>query len=284
MREKPDCSGQRFGRLIVLGKGEYRQFKHNKVQLWKLQCDCDNIIEIPRHSFEKKGQVSCGCKRRLGLVDNKRRSIDITGQRFGKLTAIALSGNYHHKKPTWLFQCDCGGNRELSLSFIRNYQREGIRINCGDRSSHPDKYLEYPATPSPYPQAAGDLLQKYLSLTELQYQKVDSAIEDEKRDRLLRAAWILVYRRQQGEDISKLHERRFIRKHLRYCSIDVFWKRKLENHGGMLYNSEHKVRQIGSKMTDLTSQDYPAIETLGIKHLPKNNGGRSVKRIRFVRR
>lgn len=283
MNPKPDCSGQRFGRLVVLGKGGKRPRGNSYRQLWELQCDCGKIIECSRGDFENSGQVSCGCKRKLGLVDNNRRPFNIAGQKFGQLTAIALTGNKVANKPTWLLRCDCGGSREMSLTLIRNNQSGNIRLNCRDRSKHFDRYLEYPATPNPYPEEAGELLKKYLYLTELDYRQIDSEVEDEKRDRLLRAAWIIAYRRQQGEQISELHESRIVRKHLRYCSIDVFWKRKLADQGGILYDVSGSTRKItGGTMTDSTSQNYPAIETQGISMLPIQTS-RSSKRLKFRR-
>lgn len=269
MRQKADCTGQRFGMLVVLGVGSKRPYKNSYRQLWRVQCDCGKTFELPRGDFEINGQVSCGCKRNRGLVDNRRRPLDISRQRFGSLRAIALTGKKDAShKPTWTFQCDCGNNREMSLSRLRQLEHGNTRINCGDRSKHPNRYLTYPPTPKPYPTEAGKLLVKYLPLTEIDCRQVDSEVEDEKRDRLLRAVWIITYRRSRGEEISELHESRIIRKHLRYCSIDVFWKRKLEALGGLLYNRSGNKKEIGGTMTKLTSNEYPALETQGIKMLP----------------
>lgn len=277
MREKPDCTGQRFGMLLVLGKGSRLPRKNSYRQLWLARCDCGKVIELPRGYFEINGQVSCGCKRKRGLVDNNRRPLNISGKKFGTLQAVALTGKKDsHGKPTWTFRCDCGNIRKMSLSDIRRCEYQGTRINCGNRQKHAERWLTYPPTPSPYPTEAGQLLIKYLPMTELKYQQIDSEVEDEKRDRLLRAAWIVTYRRQQGEEISELHESRIIRKHLRYCSIDVFWKRKLETQGGFLYNVNGNKKEIGDTMTDLTSNDYPVIETQGTNTL-------SIKRLKFKR-
>lgn len=281
---KPDCTGQRFGMLVVLGKGSRVLYKKsNRKQtyhyLWLLQCDCGKRIELARGDFDRKigrAQVSCGCKRRQGLVDNKRRPHNIAGLKFGTLTAVKLTGLHRDSKPTWLMQCSCGNTCTFSLSRLRRNEHEGIRTNCGDRSQHPDKWLTYPPTPNPYSKEAGELLVKYLPLTELDYQQIDSAVEDEKRDRLIRAAWIITYRREQGEHISELHEKRIINKHLRYCSIDVFWQRKLESQGGFLYDVSSKKKEIGVTMTNLTSNDYPVIETQGISIMP-------IRKLRFKR-
>ncbi|MGL5922169.1 hypothetical protein [Chroococcidiopsis sp.] len=265
MKAKPDCTKQRFGMLTVLGKGEWRRTSDGRNrQLWLLQCDCGTIIERPRGNFDRFSyqRASCGCARRLGLIDNKRRPQNISGQKFGNLTAIALTGKKDSsRKPTWRFQCDCGNLREMSLSDIRRHEREGIRINCGDPLLHLDRWLRYPPTPNPYPQDAGELLVKYLDLTKLDYKQIDTEVEDEKLNRLIRAAWIIAYRRSLGEIISQLHEERIIKKYLRYCSIIVFWKRKVEEYGGLMYDGERNKKQIGFKMTDITSNVYPGLES-----------------------
>lgn len=38
---------------------------------------------------------------------------DLTGQRFGKLTALRKTGNNQYGCPMWLFQCECGKRKEL---------------------------------------------------------------------------------------------------------------------------------------------------------------------------
>jgi hypothetical protein len=266
-RGKPDCTGQRFGKLVVLGKGDRLPDR----QLWKLQCDCGKVIQKPRGDFDYGKQVSCGCGRKgKGLKD-------IASQKFGKLTAIRLVSN-ENNTARWKFRCDCGNSRILSLRQLAKYLRDGIRINCGNSKIHPERYLEYPETPNPYPEDAGKLFVKYLPLTELDYQQINAAVEDEKRDRLIRACWIITYRRSLGEDISELHEARYIRKSLRFASIDVFWERKVEEHGGLLYTANEDKKQIGGAMANLTSLDYPVIQTQGINLLSTK-----VKRLKFKR-
>lgn len=291
--ESPDCTGQRFGMLLVLGKGSRqprpacKRRKNSTRQLWRVLCDCGREVEILRGSFETKGQISCGCKRSRGLVDNKRRPKDIRGQRFEQLVAIKLTGNKDkYNKPTWLLQCDCGAKCESSLTDIQRKIYMNTRVSCGDRVRHPEKCLWYPPTPSPYPREAGELLVKYLPLTYLHYQQVDSAVEDQKRDRLLRAAWIIVYRRSQGEEISELYESRIIKKHLRYCSIQVYWRRVLEKQGGLIFDVSSKKRQIkiGDTVT-INSVNYPSLETPETNILSENNTNNinTAKRLKFRR-
>jgi hypothetical protein len=274
---KPDCTGERFGLLVVLGKGSRRPYKNTFMQLWKLQCDCGRIIEKPRSDFEHGRQVSCGCS----PGDRGKNYKDITGFKFGTLTALSLAGKKDASdRPTWKMQCDCGNIIELSLSTIRHNQYFSVKINCRDRTLHPERWLHYPPAPSPYPKEAGELVVKYLYLTEVNSRNItDAAVEDELRKVLLRTAWIITYRRSQGEYFTESREKNHIRKSLRFCPITVFWQRKLECMGRILYNPDGK-KHIGSAMTNTTSLDYPEIETQGINFMSANI---SKKRLKFRR-
>lgn len=59
--------------------------------------------------------------------------IDLTGQRFGRLTVIKRAGTYHPrgkkspKEPLWLCRCDCGQEAIV----IGHNLRGGHTISCG---------------------------------------------------------------------------------------------------------------------------------------------------------
>ena len=239
---KPDCTGQKFGYLTVLGKtDETRISKHNgkPYRLWLLRCVCGKKIKLRRGDFDRnngKGQKSCGCKYRRHPKSNQRQCI--SGKRFGWLTPIApIPGKRlteSDRSIVWLCQCDCGNRVKKSVKRLN----AGWGLHCGEKNEFHLPYKKnYPATPKPYPKEAGVLVEKYLYLTKHYYWRnshdndlvrgedsYNAEIEDERRDRLLRAAWIVIYRRSQSEDISALKEMRLIKKHLFYCQIDVFSK------------------------------------------------------------
>lgn len=52
---------------------------------------------------------------------------DITGQKFGRLTAVKREGKTFDGKATWLFLCDCGGQIVCSGKDVRS----GDRKSCG---------------------------------------------------------------------------------------------------------------------------------------------------------
>jgi len=348
---KPDCTGQRFGSLIVLAKTDlFTEYGKNKVhhRLWRLQCDCGKTLEMTRSQFdtERSPKLCCGCNvrsrrlerairttenlvgqifgfltvigstyegskdgRRLWILKcdcgkiinlgkaafirtNKeeaqkscgchrydRLQVDITGQRFGLLVAVKRSRKNLEGKWLWDLRCDCGGTTEMRHSRLK----AGYRLNCGDRVAHPGIGHRYPATPNPYPIEAGKLLTKYLRYTKTRCVRVNAEILDERMDRLIRACWILTYRRQQEEDFSELHERRYIFKYLRFASIRVLCRdRKLKYSGRV--NTTPKERAMFTKR----SPNYPVGESQTPGNTIASLGGQVdrqlVKRIKFRRR
>lgn len=94
-----DLTGKRFGSLVAetkeppIGDGKTR---------WKCKCDCGNTYITTSYALRKGKAKSCGCGRRK----------NITGLRFGKLTALERTEQYvmqnNRKKFLWKCRCDCG--------------------------------------------------------------------------------------------------------------------------------------------------------------------------------
>ena len=91
-----DISGMRFGRLTVIGRAGSNK---NGRALWNCQCDCGAFTVVKGNALLSGNTKSCGC---LNFSD-------ITGKRFGRLTAICPDNsrsNSHGKY--WICRCDCG--------------------------------------------------------------------------------------------------------------------------------------------------------------------------------
>lgn len=56
-----------------------------------------------------------------------REKLNITGQRFGRLTALYRLNNYHDTHSYWLCVCDCGNLKEVYLGSLRS----GATTSCG---------------------------------------------------------------------------------------------------------------------------------------------------------
>lgn len=55
------------------------------------------------------------------------RTINLTGQRFGKLEAIKQDGRDIRGKLLWLCRCDCGGACHYTTARLRT----GLTLHCG---------------------------------------------------------------------------------------------------------------------------------------------------------
>lgn len=98
MKKIKNLLGQKFGKGLVIARLD---------KLWQLKCDCGNTYTCDTSGLNRKTRatISCGCSRR----------IDITNQKFGKLTAIKYNGiksigKQGRIKHTWLCKCDCGND------------------------------------------------------------------------------------------------------------------------------------------------------------------------------
>ena len=113
--------GKRFGRLVVESRTKERQ---NGSVVWKCKCDCGNYKNVPTHSLQNNHTQSCGC------LIREIHGIDITNQKFGKLTAL-----YPIKSDSstlvWHCKCECGNECDINGSFLRC----GLTKSCGCISS-----------------------------------------------------------------------------------------------------------------------------------------------------
>jgi hypothetical protein len=100
---KTDLTGRVFGRLTVIRFFKYDS-RHNRI--WKCQCSCDKI------HYARTGQLnagivrSCGCLRLETLAKYRRKPLNLTFRRFGKLVALQPEGKGRERR--WLCECDCG--------------------------------------------------------------------------------------------------------------------------------------------------------------------------------
>jgi len=96
--------GQRFGRLLVLKRGE----PISRVATWLCQCDCGNETTVRTYCLTSGMTQSCGCLRRDNV--SKRSLHELTGQTFHYLTVICRgpdTGTGRHVHVQWVCQCRC---------------------------------------------------------------------------------------------------------------------------------------------------------------------------------
>lgn len=115
---KKDLVGQYFGKLLV--KQDSGKRASNGGIIWTCECECGNIVDIPGGNLTRKkyGQITCG---------RCIKAEDLTGQKFGKLTAIENTGKKTNDKYVWKCLCDCGNYTEVHSANLKN----GSVRSCG---------------------------------------------------------------------------------------------------------------------------------------------------------
>lgn len=116
-----DITGQRYGRLIV---ERYSRTK-GKSTLWICKCDCGKEVEVKGTKLRNGHTKSCGCYKLDKTAEIKTK--DITGERFGMLTAVKLIGKNEKHQGMWECICDCGNHRIVPLPYLTS----GDSTSCG---------------------------------------------------------------------------------------------------------------------------------------------------------
>lgn len=117
MRHKPIIPGEKYNMLTAIEPTEKRS---SEGILWLCKCDCGNDkYYISAKSLNNGNAKSCGCL--------KNKSQDITGQKFGRLTATCPISIKKGKSTVWLCKCDCGEEIPVEIRLLRS----GNTQSCG---------------------------------------------------------------------------------------------------------------------------------------------------------
>ena len=121
-----DLTGRKFGKLLVIGRGEDKISKSGRIRVrWKCQCDCGNVKEILGENLISGNTRSCGC------LTSNNKELGFVGEKFGRLTVIKRAENYIDKngKPhsMWESKCECGN----TVIVRGTYLKSGLVKSCG---------------------------------------------------------------------------------------------------------------------------------------------------------
>ena len=112
-------TGSKIGRLTV---EESTKQRRNGYVVWKCRCQCGREILADSRTLRRGSVKDCGCS---GLRPGQR---DITGRRFGMLTALRPTEERTGRGSTvWQCRCDCG--KEITADVSRLIS--GSRKSCG---------------------------------------------------------------------------------------------------------------------------------------------------------
>ena len=112
-----DLTGRVFGKLTAMDCVEGSRSRG----IWECRCECGRIRRVSYHNLVHGCTKSCGCSR--GRANAK----DLTGQKFGRLTAIERTGEKKGTNFVWRCRCECG--KEIAVA--GNSLLSGNTRSCG---------------------------------------------------------------------------------------------------------------------------------------------------------
>lgn len=110
-----DLTGRTFGMLTAQRCVEGQRSR----AVWECRCECGKVKRASYHSLTQGQAKSCGCTR--------ARAKDLTGRRFGRLTAVERTGEKKGSNYVWRCCCDCGGEALVPASLLL----KGNTRSCG---------------------------------------------------------------------------------------------------------------------------------------------------------
>ena len=119
-----ELTGQTFGELTVLGRAENQD--RNGGIWWRCRCACGAEYEAPATLLLTGKRTHCAARVHGGHY----AYADITGQRFGRLTALFATDKRSNKRSVvWHCRCDCGNEVDYSYNELMyaNLQSCGCR-------------------------------------------------------------------------------------------------------------------------------------------------------------
>lgn len=120
--------GQKSGKLTVI---QYA-YKKGKRYFWICQCVCGKTVVTSTKSIQRQEVLSCGCIRK------ETHKKDITGQKFGRLTALYPTNENNYGNTIWVFNCECGTTTKAPMSRVTTGKKKSC--GCLEKENKTPKY------------------------------------------------------------------------------------------------------------------------------------------------
>lgn len=132
-----DLAGIQLGHLTVLEATDHRSSQGSII--WRCRCDCGNEILLPSSSIRNSHIADCGCRR-----SKRYANADITGQRFGRLTALyATDRRDNSGYKIWHCYCDCGNEIDVSYKALVYGNQQSCGCKKREHESELGTYLTH---------------------------------------------------------------------------------------------------------------------------------------------
>ena len=121
MGKRLDLTGQRFGRLVVLG---FSHTNRHRAAMWQCQCKCGNSIIVNGENLRQDHTKSCGHCNQIKI-----------GNKYGRWTILKYIRQNKNGQSMWRCKCDCGTIRIIIGASLKSgnskscgcYNREQLR-------------------------------------------------------------------------------------------------------------------------------------------------------------
>ena len=124
-----DIRGQKFGELTAIEPTDKRRGSY---VIWRCRCSCGKEVFATAKDLRSGNTKSCGHILRA----------DITGQRFGRLTATEPTNQIVRASVVWRCKCDCGNDAFVTVKDLRS----GNTKSCGclnhERRPLPENFVD----------------------------------------------------------------------------------------------------------------------------------------------
>lgn len=116
MPKRTNLVGQKFTRLTVVEETAER--RHRQI-VYKCLCDCGNVVYATSNQLKTNNTRSCGCLHKESSSKRfPKKPINLTGKKFGKLTAIQPTPERFHGQVVWKCQCKCGQVEYVPMYYL----------------------------------------------------------------------------------------------------------------------------------------------------------------------
>lgn len=112
--------GMRFGGLTLIEEAPSRNYR----RYWRCVCDCGKECVVEEYHLKIGHTKSCGC---LRVQHGRNQAINLTGMRFGRLTAVEATEQRSKNSVIWRCRCDCGEEVLCSADSLKS----GNVRSCG---------------------------------------------------------------------------------------------------------------------------------------------------------
>lgn len=129
-----DISGQRYGRLTVLS---YDRTEGKGHTYWNCKCDCGQEKSIRKDGLLSGAVVSCGCYHNEQIAEQgHKKAKDLTGQIFGRLTALYPTEQRRGSYVVWHCRCSCGNECDVASGDLNGGQKQSCNCYQKEVQSH----------------------------------------------------------------------------------------------------------------------------------------------------